>query len=218
MIEKYEEIISKLEGIDETFSEINRVLKEIQSKINNVALGNKKVVLDFRPWMEFFSVDKSIRAEGISELGMGGRLPIEDFHNDSIVQASPGTSSVLKVSSPNNPFVETSESFGNSLWTNRISEKYNLLCDEGEAKKHECNMSDSLSESLIAFNERLLPEIFVKEKDIKVIYSYVSTNGGVTTKTLHKELAHIGKERLDLFVELLVRKRFLKMENGHLFA
>ena len=97
MIERDEEIISSLEELDSTFSQINKVLQQIRGKVELIGSKNRALVEDCAIWRNFFGVEMlENRGTAIPEGG------VVDAQAD--VQSVAETQSTIRPSSPINPF------------------------------------------------------------------------------------------------------------------
>lgn len=148
-LEEDEEIIDNLEEIDQTFSSINRVLKEINGKILQIKECSGKLVAHSRPWLSFFGIDRHRQQK----------------------------------------------------------------CVDVSLQRNEASPNATLH----SFDVQELPEAFANEQ-IASIYRYVESCGEVRLADVYEMFREVGVEKMDIFVEMMIRKRFLGCSNGMLYS
>lgn len=161
-IEVEEQIIDKLEEIDQTFSSINKVLKEINHKIEQLSHTNTKILEHSQPWLNFFNIT--------------GAQPVTDSVEHTNELTSSGT--------------------------------YEL-----PAHKYDVSVDDALH----SLNMEQLPEAFSSEH-VQMIYGYVEHRGQVGLNDVYEAFKDVEMERMDIFIEMMIRKRFLGCRDGVLYT
>ncbi|ELQ75966.1 hypothetical protein THOM_1070 [Trachipleistophora hominis] len=151
-IELEEQIIDKLEQIDQTFSSINKVLKDINTKIQQLSQTTTAITTNSSPWLNFFSTDTPSIA------------PEDHTSSDA-------------------------------------THKYDVSVDDG----------------LHSFDVEELPETF-SSKHVRMIYAYVEGRGQVGLEEVYGEFGDVEVERMDIYIEMMIFKRFLGCRNGVLYA
>ncbi|KAF7683690.1 hypothetical protein TCON_1107 [Astathelohania contejeani] len=240
MIETDEKIIDCLEEIDMTFFLINRTLREIKTKVEDISKVNNKIVSDCKPWLDLFGIGEKMEVNDIEAISRNTE--------PSIVIESNIDAASLKCSSPSNPFLD--DSFVSNEWLNKMENKYNKVSDSsiiGEVSilnksynninnvsdftndesinieqsiKNKHLIEESIFESsegeieTIPFNINDLPSIFVDDPLLKHIYDIINESGTISMDKIYSSNPGITSEKINLFVELLIRKRFIKNRNG----
>lgn len=148
-----ETIISLLEEIDSTFSKINRVTREIKTKVEAVQQNNLETVENVRPWLNFFGITETTSKE-----------LVEDHTK-----------------------WETSDNIA---------------------------PADSDDTGIFEFDIALLPPVFQKEEEVVQIYEFIKQNKCVDLSAVLEALGSENRSRAVVFVDLLVKKRFVRMRNN----
>lgn len=184
MIEANEQTILYLEQLDNNFSLINRTLKDIQAKINNIYRINSKVVNDYKPLINFFSLKVELNEKPKFS---------ENILNSSII---------MKSSSPKDPFADTS-----------IAEKSSSLVDNIKVYS-DCCFDDSMSSDIVDFDIRKIPELFKNEENLYNVYNYINEHKKVTFENLVEHFYIIEFDKLTIYLNLLKNKNFIKKKGN----
>ncbi|KAG5858660.1 hypothetical protein KMI_12g18230 [Encephalitozoon hellem] len=221
MIEIEEEIIHTIEEIDTTFSSINRTLKNIREFVERIGRDRRKIGKDLEPWMKFFSVESEDSIESEVPYSEAGQEIGEDpsFQNICVTEGSPES---MKFSSPRNPFVDsTSSEMLNKTFLGDLSARFHTSNVENESSSfvriaeerafRSYEESES-SEDILPFNPDMLPPLFRNEKGLFLVYEAISRGSNVTIEEIYKEVSGVSREKISIFVDLLLRKRFIAKE------
>ncbi|KAG0436810.1 hypothetical protein DMUE_4040 [Dictyocoela muelleri] len=78
------------------------------------------------------------------------------------------------------------------------------------------NANDSITteiteDELIEFDKNMLPDVFADEADLVKVYEFFR-NGGKLDEA-YKFFESIGKDRLEVYTEILIRKKFINARN-----
>lgn len=195
MIEKDEEIINSLEELDSTFSQINKVLRMLRTKVEAMEATNKSLIKGCDTWCNFFGVKRS------HEQGIVNDQHVQDAHN------SFETQSVLKPSSPVNPFHRRDEV---------SDEKY--LPTEMTFGEDNSWINDTVASDLIDFSQQLLPEGFKEIDEIRMIYYFVQQRGAVVIDDVYERFRDISRELMNIFLDVLIRKNFIRWSENKLIV
>lgn len=187
MIEENEQTIFYLEQLDNNFTIINRTLKEIEAKINNIYEINLKVVQDYKPLINFFSVKKEDKIESNFK---------ENLFNSSII---------MKSSSPKDPFTDTS-----------VSEKSSSLVDNIKIYS-DCCFDESMSSEIVDFDIKKIPEIFKNEENLFNVYNYIDRHKNVSFENLVEKFNMIEFDKLTIYLNLLKNKNFIKKKENFFY-
>ncbi|ADM12527.1 uncharacterized protein Eint_110270 [Encephalitozoon intestinalis ATCC 50506] len=222
MIEIEEEIIRTIEEIDNTFSSINRTLRNIRGSIESIGKNNRKISEGLSPWIRFFSVESSESEE--SELLTTENEPrlVEEpsFQNICVTEGSPIS---MKLSSPRNPFVDsTSSEMLNKTFLGDLSARFHTSNAENESssfvkiveeKAFESYEETESSDNIFPFNPGMLPPLFRNEEGLFLVYEIIS-RAPITLEEIYNEISTIPREKINIFVDLLLRKRFIGREGN----
>jgi hypothetical protein len=209
MIGMEEEVISSIEEIDNSFSSINRTLKEILGTIDGMAKKNKQVTENCAPWLRFFGASTDI-AEAKS---MG--LPV-DSGLDAEVPECVESPLMMRFSSPKNPFIDsTSSEIMNKTLLGDLGRRLssNPGCPSTSSSiplpRPELESSESDSSVLLPFNAEDIPSSFRSEKELFTLYELIAAGNGVSHEDISRCLPGLPPEKLSIFIELLLRKRYI---------
>ncbi|KAK1348582.1 hypothetical protein CWI37_1149p0030 [Hamiltosporidium tvaerminnensis] len=185
-----EEIISRLQEIDSTFSMINRNLREINEKLEKIHIKNTKIINYCKPWISFFSTKNP-----------------QPFNAKPILNTPQSTSLPLNVTSPPQKPIYTSLASSESI---EINFPKNISYEE-ESFIKTCDSDDS---SLHPFNLEELPDIFKQEIVIQDIYFYIQSVKSIDYSELKNIFSQISTEKFNIFLNLLTRKKFILQRNN----
>lgn len=194
-----ENIILYLEEIDTTFSKINRITRDIKSKLEIINSNNKETVQNLKPWIKFF-----------------------DLENKQILEnKNLNSTNNIILTTNNNPVKKTEIKFNFEKNTSNKNHT-NLFIDTDMRYKDitsedvldELPSNDSEDSELISFDINLLPCVFQNENEIVRIYEYIKNGAGIQVDIVYSFLGVEWKDKVKIFVELLVKKKFVRMRNG----
>lgn len=215
MAEVEEETICILEEIDNTFSSINRTLRDIRGFVERIGGKNKKMVQDLSPWIRFFDAGEPDRTNTGQKYHEVERVTFQEIETHE-------TPVTMRFSSPKNPFVDnTSSEILNRTLLGDLDKRFHnivpsvassgdLSVQNGEIESY--NESDS--SALIPFDLDIIPPVFRNEKDLFVIYEFISNGSGVDVKDVYDKFSVLPREKVSVFVDLLLRKKFISMKEG----
>ncbi|KAL0265589.1 UNVERIFIED_CONTAM: hypothetical protein PYX00_011302 [Menopon gallinae] len=193
MIKKDEEIISALEQLDSTFSQINRVLKQIKRKVDVVEESNRALIKDCDPWCRFFGLEKPETADTL----------------ETPLQLATDTQSFLKHSSPVNPFCRE-----------RSGQASAAAAGNGGAvdafADGSTQASDTMVSDLVDFDQALLPEGFQEISEIKMIYYFIEKRRTVPVEEVYERFSCVSRELMEILLDVLIRKNFVRLEENRL--
>lgn len=227
MIETEEEIICVLEEIDSRFSSINRTLRGIRACVERMGEDSQNIARDVEPWIRFFSTSTASRDVDVCEQleicsGVDGK---ESGHVGSETHMSPET---MRFSSPRNPFVDNTSSeivnrtflgdLGKRFETGRMESSSSILMVVESGGVEEKNEDQESSDGVVLFDMEKIPPAFRNEKELVQIYDFVCRNPGVHVEDVYRELQTQSRDKTDIFIGLLVRKRFVGRRGGRLWA
>lgn len=196
MIEQDEEIIKNLEELDTTFSRINKVLRSLKNKVEAIEETNRAIIRDCSPLREFFA------------LGDAQRLGLEEDAAGSEVPNTVDTQSFLKHSSPMNPFRRRD---GVSTEVSRSPPN-----DISSIAEETAKASDSMVSELVEFDQDLLPEGFRDIEEVQMIYYFVEKRRSVSLDEIYVRFGNVSRELMDIFLDVLIRKNFVRLSNRNL--
>lgn len=221
MIEIEEEMIHTIEEIDTTFSSINRTLRSIREFIERIGRDRCKMDRDLGPWIRFFSAESedSIGNE-VSHSGTEQRLEEEpSFQNIYVTEGSPES---MKFSSPRNPFVDSTssemlnktflEDLSARLHTSNVENESSSFFRVSEERAFRSYEESESSEDILPFNPSMLPPLFQNEKSLFLVYEVISKSSSITIEEIYREISTVPREKINIFVDLLLRKRFIGKE------
>lgn len=193
MIKKDEEIISALEQLDSTFSQINRVLKQIKRKVNEMEESNRALIEDCDPWCRFFGLERTEATETA----------------ETPQQLATDTQSFLKHSSPVNPFCKghSGKADANAERENGASETF----IDGSVQA-----SDTMVSDLVDFDQELLPDGFREIDEIRMIYYFIEKRRTVSVEEVYERFSSVSRELMDILLDVLIRKNFVRLEENRL--
>lgn len=215
-IEEDEQIIQNLEELDSTFSSIKSNLREMKVKVSRIALVNRKIAEDLGPWTRFFESEKKVETSPFSEL----QLHSLRFRE---VMDSPD---VMNANAPKNPFIETNSS---DLLNKSILKEYKgciasessntIMLNKSRFENYDtvvANDSEETEATLQPFSLSQIPEIFHQERDLKDLYDMIAHQKTVSVEDLCSKFEAISPEKLEIFINLLCRKNFIRQKNNYL--
>lgn len=225
MLETEEEIVYVLEEIDNTFSSINRTLRSIKGCIEKLWEGNQSIIEDLNPWVKFFEAETDFTEIDTSVCGATSSKSAEDFavQDVSRMQESP---LIMRFSSPKNPFVDnTSSEILNRTFLGELDRRFehNEAVDSVSSSctpviqkngLESCEGSDS--SDIVPFDANMVPAAFQKEQYLFPVYKFISQNSSVTIEEVYREFHILPKEKLNIFIDLLLRKRFVTKKKERL--
>lgn len=193
MIKKDEEIISALEQLDSTYSQINRVLKQIKRKVDEMEESNRALIGDCHPWCRFFGLEGAEAAETA----------------ETQEQLATDTQSFLKHSSPVNPFCRGrgSKADANVEKGNGTSETF----ADGSMQA-----SDTMVSELVDFDQELLPDGFREIDEVRMIYHFIEKRRTVSVEEVYERFSSVSRELMDILLDVLIRKSFVRLEENRL--
>jgi hypothetical protein len=194
MIEKDEEIINSLEELDSTFSQINKVLRLLRCKVEAVEAANKSLIRGCNTWCNFFGIKKA-------QKDTTAEHHAQDAHH------SFETQSVLKPSSPVNPFHRRDEASDEKLLPTEMT-----FGDDNSW------INDTEASELVDFSQQLLPEGFKEIDEIKMIYYFVQQHGAVAVDEVYERFSDISRELMNIFLDMLIRKNFIRWSENKLIV
>lgn len=210
-LQEDEEIIQLLEEIDSNFSEIRLHARELKMKIAVFAGKTKQIAENCNGWMRFFETEKNIDFSPFSDLHLSS-LKTKELEN------SPNN---LNYTAPKNPFLEleTSELLNRSV-IKHLKENVSseiLIPDEQEKlndiKDETFFESDEKENIFKPFNLKDFPAIFQKEQDLTELYKFIELKKCVTFDQIASHFKDISTEKLQIFITLLTRKKYIKSKN-----
>ncbi|KMV64998.1 hypothetical protein M970_110390 [Encephalitozoon cuniculi EcunIII-L] len=223
MIEVEEEIIRTIEEIDSTFSSINRTLRSIRGSVEKMDRSNQKMIRDLVPWTRFFSAELEDSTEN-EPLHSEGSQSIEEepnFQNICVAGESPES---MKFSSPGNPFIDsTSSEVLNKTFLGNLSARFHTsnaesasssLVPMAEEKAFGPYEESESSDGILPFNPSMLPPVFRNEESLFLVYDLISRGLGITMEEIYKEIPGVPREKINIFVDLLTRKKFVGREGN----
>lgn len=193
MIKKDEEIISALEQLDSTFSQINRVLKQIKRKVDKMEESNRALIGDCDPWCRFFGLERTEAAETA----------------ETPQQLATDTQSFLKHSSPVNPFCKGRGSRADA-GAERESGTLETYADGS------LQASDTMVTDLVDFDQELLPDGFREIDEIRMIYYFIEKRRTVSVEEVYERFGSVSRELMDILLDVLIRKNFVRLEGSSL--
>jgi hypothetical protein len=204
-----EEIINSIEEIDNTFSSINRTLREILAIVDDIGEKDEEIVENCAPWLRLFEVDSGT-AEG-RDIGSYTEGSAEARHSEYVE-----SSLMMKFSSPRNPFIDnTSSEIINKTLLGDLDRKFNsnLGCSSTSSNipilRPELETFESDSSVLLPFNIEDIPPSFRNEKELFMLYEFIAAGDGVSHEEISGRLPELPPEKLSIFIELLLRKRYI---------
>lgn len=217
MIEVEEEIISTIEEIDNTFSSINRALRSIRESVERIGKDNRKIAKDLGPWMRFFSEEHRGDLEDNAPCrGSSQRAPEDHGLQDIYVTGESPVS--MKFSSPGNPFVDTSSEMVNRTFLGDLSARFHASHGGSmssssvpmvEERAFAAYGEDESSDDILPFNPSVLPPVFQGEEGLFATYKLISQGTGVRLEEICRRLPMVPREKISIFIDLLLRKRFI---------
>ncbi len=212
-IEEEEQIIQNLEELDSTFSLIKGNLRRLKKKIDNISEVNKRLTNDLKPWINFFESKKNIEASQLSETQLSSAR-----YTDTNC-----TPDIMGVKMPKNPFIEqnSSDLLNKPIVKNYpFTESSSTLGNKSKLEEDEDTVpmldSEENNSSLSSFSYSKIPEIFHQEKDVEKIYEFIAKNKSVSIDDICKKFTDLQPEKLEIFINLLCRKKFIKPKKNFL--
>lgn len=215
LLEEDERVIQVLEELDSNFSSIRVSLRDMRMKIARVSGLSKQLVKDCTPWVKFFEVECKVEPSPLSELQLNS-LKLKEITN------SPDN---LSYAPPRNPFLEAESSdvlnksiLKNIKYSTTDSSSAVVLAREGLENYDNGTGADSedFEIEIRPFDASQIPSIFQAEKDLFILYEFVKSNRVVSVETIATKFSEVPPEKLEIFISLLCRKRFIKQRNGML--
>lgn len=227
-IEEDEQIIHNLEELDSTFSSIRNNLREMKSKVLKISYSSRELATYLAPWTRFFEDTTKNQVSPLSDLHLNslhftGQLNNNFKENMSIITNSPN---IMNVCSPRNPFKETNSS---DLLTKSILKDFKssgilatdssntIILNKSQFGNYDtvvnCD-SDENEHNLSTFSFSKVPDVFSQEEQLKTLYDFINTKKSVTVADICKEFEETSPEKLEIFIDLLLRKRFVRIVNN----
>lgn len=229
-IEEEEEIIQYLEMIDDRFSMIKTVCREIKNKVKNLGTTNKKMVENCQSWINFFSSENSQKKNSLKSQTMENTEPNNPFEDqswdhtlkDRIDPLNPSSSTTINLSKLNfSQFDTTVNSTVENLTLKDLPDDLSKrICFEDtsssliqpqENSETPFVNDESFTKEFI-FSE--IPEIFQKEEILPKLYEFIKNSKNVTYNEIYKKFDDASKEKIDILINFLVRRFIVKKRNG----
>lgn len=214
MIEEEEEIICVLEEIDNTFSSINRRLREVRGAVERMGEQSVQIAHDLDPWIRFFEADWKCEADA----SVCEEVCKENPQNMSEIHESP---LVMKFSSPRNPFVDaTSSEILNRTFLGDLDRRFQSGMHDSMSSglvslpMQEFELCESDSSEMHSFDADAIPAAFRSEKELFLIYEFISKSRGAGIEQIGRAFPSLSRGKIDVFVDLLLRKRFVCRRDG----
>ncbi|KAM0671703.1 hypothetical protein CWI42_120260 [Ordospora colligata] len=217
MIEEEEEIIHIMEEIDCTFSSINRTLRKMKEVVERIEKENKLIINNLSPWQRFFCIEST--EDVINEYA---DLPTHKDISESCADNTyvlDESSMSMKFSSPRNPFVDSASSETlNRTFLGNLEARFNWSNAENtsssivpvvEEREFEFQDESESSDAILPFNPSMLPPAFRTDEGIFMVYRYIAGCSGATIEDICRGVPMLGRERIQIFVDMLLRKRFI---------
>lgn len=215
-IEKEEQIIQNLEELDSTFSSIKSNLREMKMKIGRFAQTNKKLSADLEPWVTFFETEKKEEISPLSE------MQLNSFKFCNVT----GSPDVMSNTAPRNPFIEQNSSdllnrsiFKDFKSSGIIDSSSMMILNKSKLNNYDAEPvidSDENHHNLSPFTYSKVPDIFHQEHELKQLYDFVAKNRTVSIEDICKNFDDLQPGKLEIFINLLCRKNFIRQENNYL--
>lgn len=219
-IERDEEVIQILEELDSNFSAIKNTLRDIKMKVGKFSQSNRRLLSDMRPWIKFFEMEQQHPPE-VS--------PLSDLHIANIkFRELGGSPDVMVAAVPRNPFIEQDSSdllnksilrdFKSStvLDSSSVAVLPHGAQHAGDAEHEHAVDSEDCDGEVVPFSLSKIPEIFHREESLKELYDFIAENGRVSIEEICKRFEELQPEKLEIFVSLLCRKKFIRQKSNYL--
>lgn len=208
MIEEEEKMIFYLEEIDNNFSKINRTLKEIEDKIENIYKKNLKLVDNYKPFIRLFSNNKKIQTPRMETTQELENLRVE--LNSSVI---------MKSSSPKDPFTNTSSDLMNKNILNKFNDE--TKCESSSTVEElkiysDCYNDEDSSSDLIEFDINRIPEIFKSEEDFFKVYNFIVESRKIRFDEIIDHFSNVDYDKICVYLDVLRNKKFVK-KKGNIF-
>jgi hypothetical protein len=208
MIEEEEKMIFYLEELDNNFSKINRTLKEIEDKIENIYKKNLKLVDDYKPFIKLFSNNKKIRSPRTETTQELENLKVE--LNSSVIMNS---------SSPKDPFTNTSSDLLNKNILNKFNDE--TRCESSSTIEElkiysDCYNDEDSSSDLVEFDINRIPVIFKNEEDFFKVYNFIVESKKTRFDEIVDNFSYVDYNKICIYLEVLRNKKFVK-KKGNIF-
>ncbi|EJW04803.1 hypothetical protein EDEG_01025 [Edhazardia aedis USNM 41457] len=209
--EEDEIIISNLEEIDMTFSQINRVLKQIEQKFECFKNKSKVLSANFKPWQNFFGISECSQKTAKNN-DLGGDF---EYCMDNTLQSIVLESTIAK----DYESIYNTENTKQSDIQNNLPESYLSRSKIGVSTNNVNSSNICLNEDkkyvCADFNKSLLPQIFESEFElIDEIYQIIKEHRQITLTEIQDKFKNEDEKKISIILNLLIRKNFIIFQNG----
>lgn len=212
-IEEEEQIIQNLEELDSTLSLIKANLRKLKKKIDRIAQNNTKLSENLKPWINLFEIEKKVQIS-----------PNLDSEFKRVIYSNTiETPDIMGIKTMQNPFIDqnSSDLLNKSLAKNYGFTESSSMMMLSKSKLEGCETINNLdsednNSTLSVFTYTVLPDIFKQEYDLKKLYDFIAKRGTVSIDDVCKNFNDLQPEKLEIFINVLCRKNFIKQKKSFL--